>query len=126
MLIIFCFRVRDVTHDVTVRTTTRRDVAATVKYYANDAAGGSKFVQICSSFCNILFYFILLQHLFHSIYIVSVMLWMADGQDVESALVQHDNVVSVHRHRPLQLHLRMGRRHLRDALSCISEKYSAT
>ena len=49
-----------------------------------------------------------------------------DGQDVENALVQDDNVFSVYRHRPVQLHLRVGHIHVRDALPRLPEEHSTT
>jgi len=51
---------------------------------------------------------------------------LIDGQDAESALVEDDNVFSVHRYRPLQLHLRVGHLHFRNTLSRFSERRSET
>jgi len=56
----------------------------------------------------------------------NLLLLLTDRQDVQSALVEDDDVIPVHCHRPLQLHLRVGHLHVRNILSRFSEKYSET
>ena len=53
-------------------------------------------------------------------------LLLTGGQNADGAVVQDDHVVSVHRYRALQLHLRVGHLHVRNALPGFSEERSQT